>query len=67
MFRNEWLGHSRNVEREMARAVRSFLTQPNSTIEQRVQDIELVPGARVGFIHGRLTENQLENILYDFF
>src|SRR5699024_1854017 len=32
-----------------------------------VQDIEeLVPGTRVGFIHGRLTENQLENILYDF-
>src|SRR5690625_7006240 len=56
------------IEREMARGGQVFFLHNRiSTIEQRVQDIEeLVPGARVGFIHGRLTENQLENILYDF-
>lgn len=56
------------IEREMARGGQVFFLHNRiSTIEKRVQDIEeLVPGARVAYIHGRLTETQLENILYDF-
>lgn len=56
------------IEREMARGGQVFFLHNRiSTIEQRVSDIEeLVPDARVGYIHGRLTENQLENILYAF-
>lgn len=56
------------IEREMARGGQVFFLHNRvSTIEKRVQDIEeLVPGARVGFIHGRLSETQLENVLYDF-
>lgn len=56
------------IEREMARGGQVFFLHNRiSTIEQRVQDIEnLVPDARVNYIHGRLTETQLENILYDF-
>src|SRR5690625_101594 len=56
------------IEREMARGGQVFFLHNRvSTIEKRVQDIEeLVPGARVAYIHGRLTEAQLENILYEF-
>lgn len=56
------------IEREMARGGQVFFLHNRiSTIEKRVQDIEnLVPGVRVNYIHGRLTESQLENILYDF-
>jgi transcription-repair coupling factor (superfamily II helicase) len=43
-------------------------------LHNRVQDIEkvvaeieaLVPEARVGYIHGQMTEKQLEDILFDF-
>ena len=56
------------IEREMGRGGQTFFLHNRvNTIEKRVQDIEaLVPDARVAYIHGRLTENQLENILYDF-
>lgn len=56
------------IEREMARGGQVFFLHNRvSTIEKRVKDIEnIVPDARVGFIHGRLTEVQLETILYDF-
>src|SRR5699024_9042700 len=56
------------IEREMARGGQVFFLHNRiSTIEKRVQDIEaLVPDARVTYIHGRLTQVQLENILYDF-
>lgn len=56
------------IEREMARGGQVFFLHNRiSTIEKRVQDIEaLVPDARVTYIHGRLTQVQLENVLYDF-
>lgn len=56
------------IEREMARGGQTFY------LHNRVDDIEktrlyiesLVPDARVAIIHGRLTEVQLEGILFDF-
>lgn len=56
------------IEREMARGGQVFFLHNRvSTIEKRVNDIqELVPDARIAYIHGRLTETQLENVLYDF-
>lgn len=56
------------IEREMARGGQVFFLHNRvSTIEKRVQDIEsLVPDARVSYIHGRMTQVQLENVLYDF-
>lgn len=56
------------IEREMARGGQTFY------LHNRVEDIEkarayvesLVPDARVAVIHGRMTETQLEGILYDF-
>lgn len=56
------------ISREMARSGQVFFLHNRvETIEQRVKDIEeLVPQARVAYIHGRMTETQLENILYEF-
>ncbi|MDN6161484.1 MAG: transcription-repair coupling factor, partial [Atopostipes sp.] len=56
------------IEREMARGGQVFFLHNRvNTIEKRVKDIEeIVPDARVTYIHGRLTENQLENVLYQF-
>ncbi|QIL49912.1 transcription-repair coupling factor [Weissella coleopterorum] len=56
------------IEREMARGGQTFY------LHNRVDDIEktrlyvesLVPDARVAIIHGRMTEVQLEGILFDF-
>lgn len=37
------------------------------TIEQKVSELsELVPEARIGFVHGQMSEIQLENTLFDF-
>jgi transcription-repair coupling factor (superfamily II helicase) len=56
------------IEREMARGGQVFFLHNRvQTIERRVRDIEeLVPHARVAYIHGRLSERELERILYDF-
>ncbi len=56
------------IEREMGRGGQVFFLHNRvNTIEQRAKDIErIVPDARVAYIHGRLTETQLENILYEF-
>lgn len=56
------------IEREMARDGQVFFLHNRvETIEKRVEDIQnIVPDARVTYIHGRLTENQLENILFQF-
>lgn len=56
------------IEREMARGGQVFFLHNRiNTIEKRVQDIQdLVPDARVAYIHGRLTQTQLENVLYEF-
>lgn len=56
------------IERELARGGQVFFLHNRiGTIEQRVLSIqELVPEARVAHIHGRLTQNQIENILFEF-
>lgn len=56
------------IEREMARGGQVFyLHNRVDTIERKAEEIRaLVPDARVGFAHGRMTEIQLENIMLDF-
>lgn len=56
------------IERELARGGQVFFLHNRvGTIEKRVQDIqEMVPDARVTYIHGRLTQTQIENVLYNF-
>src|SRR5699024_7032500 len=56
------------IEREMARGGQVFfLNKRINTIEKLVQDNEeLVTKDSVTYIHRRITETQLENILYDF-
>lgn len=56
------------IEREMARGGQVFFLHNRvDTIEKRVEDIQnIVPDAKVTYIHGRLTETQLENKLYRF-
>ena len=56
------------IEREMSRGGQVFyLYNRVDTIDQKVSEIqELVPGARVAFAHGQMTEVQLENVLLEF-
>ncbi|MGV0168060.1 transcription-repair coupling factor [Furfurilactobacillus sp. WILCCON 0119] len=56
------------IAREMARGGQVFyLHNRVDDIEHVVDQIrELVPDARVGYIHGKMGESQLETILYDF-
>ncbi|WP_281355378.1 transcription-repair coupling factor [Lentilactobacillus kribbianus] len=56
------------IQREMQRGGQVFyLHNRVEDIEQVVANLEeLVPDARVGYIHGQMTEVQMENILYDF-
>lgn len=56
------------VLREMSRGGQVFYVYNRvDTIEQKVSQIsELIPEARVGYIHGQLSEVQLENTLLDF-
>lgn len=56
------------IERELARGGQVFFLHNRiGTIEQRVLDIQnLVPEARVAYIHGRLTQTQIENVLFEF-
>lgn len=56
------------IEREMSRGGQVFyLHNRVSDIEKTVEQISaLVPEARVGYIHGQMSENQMEDILYDF-
>ena len=56
------------VLREMSRGGQVFYIYNRvDTIEQKVSQIsELIPEARIGFIHGQLSEVQLENTLLDF-
>lgn len=56
------------IERELARGGQVFY------LHNRVEDIEkvtahlgqLIPDARIAYIHGKMSEAQLERILYDF-
>lgn len=56
------------IEREMARGGQVFFLHNRvGTIEQRVQSIQdLVPDARITYIHGRLNQAQIENVLVGF-
>nr|WP_277949248.1 transcription-repair coupling factor [Apilactobacillus bombintestini] len=56
------------ILREMHRGGQVFFMHNRvSDIEETVLRLQsLVPDARIAYIHGQMTENQLENILYDF-
>ena len=56
------------IEREMARGGQVFyLYNRVETIEKKADELRaLVPGCRVGVIHGQMSETTLENILYQF-
>ncbi|WP_407894396.1 transcription-repair coupling factor [Lacticaseibacillus sp. N501-2] len=56
------------IERELERGGQVFyLHNRVEDIEQTVAQIEqLVPNATVAYAHGQMTENQLENVIYDF-
>lgn len=56
------------IMREMQRGGQAYyLHNRVADIEKTVSEIQvLVPEARVGYIHGQMTESQLEGVLYDF-
>ncbi|GAB6093469.1 transcription-repair coupling factor [Furfurilactobacillus curtus] len=56
------------INRELARGGQVFyLHNRIDDIERVVDNVkQLVPDARVAYIHGRMTETQLESVLYDF-
>ncbi|WP_143463450.1 transcription-repair coupling factor [Levilactobacillus enshiensis] len=56
------------IRREMQRGGQVFyLHNRVGDIEKTVSQIQaLVPEARVGYIHGKMTESQLEGVLFDF-
>ncbi|MCZ2492002.1 transcription-repair coupling factor [Dellaglioa carnosa] len=56
------------IQRELQRGGQVFyLHNRVEDIEKVVSEIEImVPEASVAYIHGQMTENQLENVLYDF-
>lgn len=56
------------IEREMSRGGQVFFLHNRvDTIESRVDELrQLVPDARIVYAHGRMTETQLENILFEF-
>ncbi|MDR1606660.1 MAG: transcription-repair coupling factor [Streptococcaceae bacterium] len=56
------------VLRELSRGGQIFYVYNRvDTIEQKASQLaELIPEARVGYIHGRMSEIQLENTLLDF-
>ena len=57
-----------SIKRELARGGQVFyLHNRVSTIEQRADELQqLVPEARIAVAHGQMSENQLENVLYQF-
>lgn len=56
------------IEREMDRGGQTFyLYNRVATIYRRAEEIsQLVPDARVAVAHGQMSENELENVLYEF-
>lgn len=56
------------IEREMARGGQVFFLHNRvSTIERRMFELQaLVPDARISYIHGQMTEVELENRLFEF-
>ncbi|GEK91620.1 transcription-repair coupling factor [Alkalibacterium kapii] len=57
-----------SIKRELARGGQVFyLHNRVKTIDQRANEIQqLVPEARIAVAHGQMSENQLENVLYQF-
>ncbi|MFO8069625.1 MAG: transcription-repair coupling factor [Alkalibacterium sp.] len=57
-----------SIQREMARGGQVFyLHNRVSTIQQRANELQqLVPEARIAYAHGQMSDNQLENVLYQF-
>ena len=57
-----------SIQRELARGGQVFyLHNRVSTIQQRADELQqLVPEARIAYAHGQMSENQLENVLYQF-
>ena len=56
------------IEREMARGGQTFyLYNRVEDMARRVEEIQmLVPEARVGFAHGKMTESELESVIISF-
>ena len=56
------------IEREMARGGQTFyLYNRVEDMARRVEEIQaLVPDARVGFAHGKMTESELESVILAF-
>ncbi len=56
------------IEREMSRGGQTFyLYNRVEDMARRVEEIQaLVPEARVGFAHGRMTETELESVIMNF-
>ena len=56
------------ILREMDRGGQIFYVYNRvETIDQKVSELhELVPEARIGFVHGQMSEVMLENTLLDF-
>ncbi|MFL0506324.1 transcription-repair coupling factor [Ureibacillus sp. 179-F W5.1 NHS] len=56
------------IEREMARGGQTFyLYNRVEDMTRKVEEIQmLVPDARVGYAHGKMTESQLESIILNF-
>ena len=56
------------IEREMARGGQTFyLYNRVEDMSKKVEEIQmLVPDARVGYAHGKMTESQLESIILNF-
>lgn len=56
------------IEREMARDGQVFFLHNRvSTIEKRVNELKsIAPEARISYVHGQMSENQLEERLFEF-
>lgn len=68
VLEQNWTAIRDGILREMKRGGQVYyLHNRVNDIERVVNEIEtLVPEARVGYIHGQMTEAQLEGVLYDF-
>lgn len=68
VLEQNWSAIRDGILREMKRGGQVYyLHNRVNDIERVVNEIEtLVPEARVGYIHGQMTEAQLEGVLYDF-
>lgn len=64
----DWVIVRNAIEKELARGGQVFyLHNRVADIDRVASQIEdLVPSARVGAIHGQMSETQLESVLYDF-